>query len=179
MLSAEASLIFCHFHARTHFQVETVFCIESNPRLKMPCKDHNLNITTTSTNELLIIIERAMVLLHREWSACYHGEYQLFLQALPTAAAWALVTGVNPVLMGTSGNSGKIHPCQRWVERDGLVPQQHPWMSMAAGASWQPGCPAGEVSLLWGDLTAHPPHRNPELCTWACCSSPQSTHQVS
>lgn len=48
----------------------------------MACKDHNLNIMITSTNELLIIIERAMVLLHRDGSACYHGEYQFSLQAL-------------------------------------------------------------------------------------------------
>lgn len=102
-----------------------------------------------------------------------------FCRPSSTAAARAVVTGVKPALMGTSGTSGKIHPSQRWVERGREVPRQHPWTPMAAGASWQPGCPAGEVSLLWGDLTPNSPHRNPELFTWACRSSLQSTRQVS
>lgn len=117
----------------------------------MACKDHNLNIMITSTNELLIINKSYGFITQTVKNISF------FCRPSFTAAVRAVVTGVNPALMGTSGSSGSTHPC----------PKVSP---TAAGPSWQPGCPAG------GRPDSQLTPQNPELFTWACCSSLQSIH---
>jgi len=60
MFSAEASLIicFCHFHTSPDVwpELATVRCIQSSPRSKTKCKDHDLCMMMKSSNMLHILI---------------------------------------------------------------------------------------------------------------------------